>query len=156
MNTVQVKLRYLRHSARKFQPLTKALTGQSLASALAKTSVLPQDSARFINKLLKMAEAAAKSKELESKNVSIKEIYATIGPKIKRIRPNARGRANAYQKHLSHLVIVLTDRSNKPESKNMPKLQAADMNTADQDSADRNTADQDSADRNQATDLKDK
>lgn len=32
-------------------------------------------------------------------------IMADEGPRIKRMRPNARGRSNRYQKHLAHLTL---------------------------------------------------
>lgn len=104
--SVTIKLKYLRHSARKLRPVTRLMAGKSLDLAIRETAVMPQDSAGFINKALRMAKSAAEQKALTSDNVIVTQIFATTGPKIKRIRANARGRTNAYKKHLAHLTVV--------------------------------------------------
>ncbi len=104
--SVTIKLKYLRHSARKLRPVTRLMAGKNLDLAIRETSVMPQDSAGFINKALRMAKAAAEQKALTGENVIVTQIFATTGPKIKRIRANARGRTNAYKKHLAHLTVV--------------------------------------------------
>lgn len=102
---VTIKLKYVRHSAKKLRPYTRVVSGKNLEVALNETSVMPQDSARFIHKALLMAKAAAVAKEFDSEGLVVSEIMATEGPKIKRMRPNARGRSNSYQKHLAHIVV---------------------------------------------------
>lgn len=104
--SVTIKLKYLRHSARKLRPVTRLMAGKSLDLAIRETAVMPQDSAGFINKALRMAKSAAEQKALTGDNVIVTQIFATTGPKIKRIRANARGRTNAYKKHLAHLTVV--------------------------------------------------
>lgn len=106
---VTIKLNYVRHSAKKLRPYTRHFAGKGLEAAIDQSSVMPQDSAKFINKALKMAKAAAEAKEFTAKDMVIKEIMATEGPKIKRMRPNARGRSNSYQKHLAHLVVTVAE-----------------------------------------------
>jgi len=104
---VSVKLRYLRHSAKKLRPMARIFVGKSLDTALQSTALMTQDSAKFLHKALLMAQASAKDKELGD-NLVVSAIMATEGPKIKRMRPNARGRSNAYQKHLAHLTVSLS------------------------------------------------
>src|ERR1019366_2969897 len=104
---ITVKLRHLRHSAKKLRPVARLFVGQPLDKAIQATSVMSQDSAQFLHQALLMAQAAATDKELG--NVVVKTINATEGPKIKRVRPNARGRSNAYQKHLAHLVVTVDE-----------------------------------------------
>jgi len=107
MTKFTVKLRYLRHSPRKLRPYFAALRHQPLPEALNKISVVNSDTARFITQLLRSGEAAGKSKELSPDELEISQIYATDGPRIKRVRANARGRANHYEKKMAHLVIEL-------------------------------------------------
>lgn len=114
---VTIKLRYLRHSARKLNPYARLMLGKKLGDAINETSVMVQDSAKMINKALLMAKAAAEAKEFNSDNLSISEIFATVGPKIKRMRPNARSRSNAYIKHLAHLQVSVDA---TPEKKSKP------------------------------------
>ncbi|QQG50136.1 MAG: 50S ribosomal protein L22 [Candidatus Berkelbacteria bacterium] len=113
-----VKLRFLRHSARKLRPIVLLVRGKSLTDALNTTSVMPQHSAYDINKALKMAEAAAKQKQFDPAKMIVSAITATDGPKIRRQRPNARGRSNRYLKHLAHLVITVAETENEtPKTK---------------------------------------
>lgn len=105
--SVTVKLNYIRHSARKLQPVTRMFTGKPLNYAIDATNAMPQHSAQFLRKALLMAKAAATQRSLNVDDLVVAQAFATIGPKIKRMRPNARGRSNKYQKHIAHLVVVL-------------------------------------------------
>lgn len=106
-NTVTVKAKYLRHSARKLAPMLKLVRGKKLTVAIDQTSVWPQQSAQMVNKLLKSAASAAEAKEFNRDELIVTELMASNGPKVKRIRANARGRANRYIKHLAHLKLVV-------------------------------------------------
>lgn len=106
---VTIKLRYLRHSAKKLRPYARIFKGKNLVAAIDSTSVMSQDSAKYLRKALLMAKASATAKEFEPEKMMISEIFATEGPPIKRMRPNAKGRSNKYQKHLSHLTVSLAE-----------------------------------------------
>lgn len=127
--SVTVKLNYIRHSAKKLRPLARLLRGKNVDWAISTTAVMPQDSAGFVNKLLKMASAAASQKELNPSQMVIGEMMATEGPKIKRMRPNARGRSNKYQKHLAHLTITLNEAPADMKAKSAPKTKAQNPTT---------------------------
>lgn len=126
--SVTVKLRFLRHSARKLRPVALLVKGKNLTEALNTTSVMPQHSAGDINKALKMAQAAAKQKEFDPEKLVVSAITATDGPKIRRQRPNARGRANRYLKHLAHLTITVGEAEAKAEK---PTPKSKKSKTAD-------------------------
>ncbi len=108
--SVTVKLRYLRHSARKLRPYTRVVAGKSLEDAINQMAVMPQDSAKYIGQALSMAKSAAVAKEFLPENMIVSAISASEGPKVKRVRPNARGRGNAYFKHLAHLLVTLDEK----------------------------------------------
>lgn len=112
---VTVKLRYLRHSAKKLRPVGRLLIGQSLTAALNQTAVMSQDSARYLRQALLMAQSAAEQKELKADTTFVSTIMATEGPKIKRMRPNSRGRSNAYLKHIAHLNVTVSDDAPKSQ-----------------------------------------
>lgn len=116
--SVTIKLKMVRHSARKLAPVTKIIQGKNLLDAINQTAVMSQHSAHEINKALKMARAAATQKEFKADEMVVAQIFATQGPKIRRQRPNARGRANRYLKHLAHITVIVDEP--KPIEKSKP------------------------------------
>jgi len=106
---VTVKLNFVRHSARKIQPVARLFRGKNLEKAIIESSLMSQDSAGLLNKTFKMARSAAVAKEYDASKLVVSTISATVGPKIKRVRPNARGRANAYKKHLAHILVTVSE-----------------------------------------------
>lgn len=113
---VTIKSRFLRHSAKKLRPYARFFVGKSLNDSINKTMLMPQHSAQFIYKALLMARDSAITKEFKPEELVITELQANDGPKIKRMRPNARGRSNKYEKHIAHLVISV-DLQPKPKGK---------------------------------------
>ena len=111
MTVVTIKLRNQPHSARKLRPLISLYAGKKLTLVLDQSSVTKSDAAKITNKALKMAKAAAEQKHFDVDKLIVTEIFASQGPKIKRMRPNARGRSNKYIKHLAHLTIKVKEES---------------------------------------------
>lgn len=115
---ITIKLRYVRHSARKLAPVGRLFVGKNLEQSIDTSSLMPQQSAYFFNKAFRMAKAAATAKEFSPDKLVVTAISTTTGPAIKRVRPNARGRANAYQKHLAHIIVTVAvaeaDMTEKP------------------------------------------
>lgn len=112
---VKVTLKYLRHSPRKIRPVAKLIVGQKLERALDLTSVPANDSARFINKALKMVQAAAKQKEYDPSELTVQQVLANQGPKIKRMRAGSKSYQNRYLKHLAHLTVIVDEvKAKKP------------------------------------------
>jgi large subunit ribosomal protein L22 len=83
--------------------------------------VLPhvgKQAAAPIAKVLKTAIANAKQKGSDEGSLVIKEIQIGEGPRLKRWRPGARGRAKPYVRKMSHIRVVLeTTGSPKPVRK---------------------------------------
>lgn len=123
--SVTVKLRFIRHSARKLAPVARMFVGKSLEKSIEETSIMPQHSAMFLNKAFRMARAAATSKEFTPDKLVVSTITTTTGPKIKRMRPNARGRSNAYIKHLAHISVTV-DEVSEEIKKNTKKIAERD------------------------------
>jgi|GEM_PF-2052490 len=106
----RVSLRYQRHSSRKLQPLARLVSGKGLTEALELTKLMDTQSAALVHKALKMATSAAESKEMDRDKLFVSGIWATEGPKIKRVRANARFRSNRYLKHLAHITVEVAER----------------------------------------------
>ena len=85
-------LKYARISSRKVKIVADLIRGKDVKEALAIVKFTPKASSEIIEKLLKSAIANAENNhEMKSDNLYISEIYANQGPRLKRIRPAAKG-----------------------------------------------------------------
>ena len=67
-----------------------------------------------MEKLLQSAIVNAKNNfQLDEKNLYISKLTVDEGPKLKRWRPRAMGRAYAIQKKTSHITVVLKEKEVK-------------------------------------------
>lgn len=107
---VRAHLRYLHIAPRKVRLVVDLIRGLSVDQATDQLSVLSKRSARPILKLLNSAVANAEHNfKLERQNLRVKSIVANEGPRLKRFRPRAFGRAAGILKRMSHVTIVLED-----------------------------------------------
>lgn len=107
-------LRYLRIAPRKMRMVADLIRGKSVEEA--------QIILRFADKrgtvpLLKLLHSAVASGthnfQLEAQNLYIAKLVVDEGPKLKRVYPRARGRADQIQKKTSHITLVLDERVQK-------------------------------------------
>lgn len=107
---VRAHLRFLRISPRKVRLVIGLVRGMSVEQAVDQLTVVPKRAALPVLKLLNSAVANAEHNfQLERKNLIIKSIVANEGPKLKRFRPRAFGRAAEILKRMTHVTIVLED-----------------------------------------------
>ena len=105
---VTAKLRYLRIAPRKVRLVADLLRGKSVEEAQNILNFTQKRTAKPFSKLLKQGISNAKNNfQMEEKNLYISTILVDEGPKLKRIRPRARGQANEIQKKTSHITIIL-------------------------------------------------
>ena len=102
-------LSYLRIAPRKVRLLAGFLTGRRVPDALAQLSVTVKRSSEPLRKLIASAVANANRVERKADDLVIRAIRVNEGPKLKRFRPRAFGRAAVILKRSSHVTIVLTD-----------------------------------------------
>lgn len=89
---------------REVVALIKKLTPQDASERLpfvAKKAALP------LKKVLDSAIANARQREINVEDLAFKEIQISQGPKLKRWRAGARGRAKPYTRRMSHIRVVL-------------------------------------------------
>lgn len=109
------KSKYLHSSARKLRLVADAVRGQSVEVALARLFAMKKTkkSARLVDKTLKSAVSNCREKNasvsVDTKALMVKRIFVDMGPKIKRIRPRAQGRAYRIERKLSHLTVEVSD-----------------------------------------------
>jgi len=104
------ELKFFRISPKKIRPILKELKGKKALFALSCVDFLPQRAAFFIKKILKSVVANAENKGLDREKLIIKEFICNEGPRLKRWRPQARGRINTFSRKLSHLKVVVEEK----------------------------------------------
>lgn len=109
-NTQPVKAvaKYIRMSPYKVRRVLDQIRGRSYQEALMILEFLPYNASGPIWQVIHSAAANAKNNYgLDKKNLVIDEIFADEGPKLKRIRPRAQGRAYKILKPTCHITVVM-------------------------------------------------
>jgi len=107
---VVAKLNYLRITPRKVRLVADAIRGKTVGEAQIILNFLVKKAAQPLLKLLKSAVANARNNfQIEEANLYISKITVDEGPKYKRWRARARGRAAAIQKKTSHITLWLDE-----------------------------------------------
>jgi large subunit ribosomal protein L22 len=108
---VSATAKYVRGSTRKARLVTQAIKGKPVEEATALLRFMPQKAADDVARVLKSATANAENNHnLSADDLVIADAIANEGPKIKRWRPRAQGRAFPIHKGMTHITIVVADR----------------------------------------------
>ncbi len=89
------------------------IRGKNVNDAMSILRFTKKGATREIEKVLRSAISNAEQK---SENVDVDELvvakaYVNEGPRMKRIRPAPMGRAYRYQRRMSHITVVVEERS---------------------------------------------
>jgi len=104
--------KYLRISPTKCRAIANTVRGKDVSEALQILMFSPKKSARLIYKVLMSAIANAENNfGLKSENLYLSEIMINEGPRMKRMWPRSRGRADILQKRMSHITLTVRDRN---------------------------------------------
>jgi len=109
-NTQSVKAvaKYIRMSPQKVRRVLNQIRGRSYQEALMILEFLPYNAAGPVWQVVHSAAANAENNyALNKKKLIIEQTYANEGPKLKRIRPRAQGRANAILKPTCNITVVV-------------------------------------------------
>lgn len=105
---VQAIAKGVRMSPRKVGVVAALVRGRSVVEALTILSHTPRRSAEPVRKVIESARANADhNHSLKPDSLHIVEISVTPGPRYKRYRPAAHGRALPYQLKTSHIRVVV-------------------------------------------------
>ena len=114
--SVVAKLHYLRIAPRKVRLVADLVRGKSVEEAQTILNFTVKKATQPLLKLLNSAIANAKNNfQLEESNLYISRITVDEGPKYKRWRARARGRASEIQKKTSHVNLYLDEIVKKPK-----------------------------------------
>lgn len=106
--SVRAVAKYIRMSPHKIRRVLDQIRGRSYQEALMILEFLPYNASGPIWQVVHSAAANAKQNYgLDKKKLIIDEIFANEGPKLKRIRPRAQGRAYKILKPTCHITVVL-------------------------------------------------
>ena len=111
-NTQSVKAvaKYIRMSPHKIRRVLDQIRGRSYQEALMILEFLPYDASGPIWQVVHSAAANAKHNYgLDKKKLIVDEVFADEGPKLKRIRPRAQGRAYKILKPTCHITVVMKE-----------------------------------------------
>ena len=114
--------RYVRISPRKARSVINAIRGKDVNEAFAILTFSPKKAARIIYKVLQSAVAnAVNNFGLNEDALYVSEAYVNDGPRLKRIWPRGRGRADIILRRYSHITVVVRDREKEKELKEESK-----------------------------------
>ncbi|MCR5774820.1 MAG: 50S ribosomal protein L22 [Lachnospiraceae bacterium] len=106
------KLSFARIPVQKACFVLDAIRGKDVDEAVAILTYNPRHASEVILKLVNSAIANAENNNgMDRSKLYIAECYATQGPMLKRIQPRAQGRAYRILKRMSHINVVLDERS---------------------------------------------
>ncbi|MET0779718.1 MAG: 50S ribosomal protein L22 [Candidatus Saccharimonadales bacterium] len=95
-------------SPRKVAVVAALVRGRTVADALVILEHVPRRSALPVKKTIMSAQANADHNHgLKPDSLTIVEISVTPGPRLKRFRPAAHGRALPFQRRTSHIRVVV-------------------------------------------------
>ncbi len=106
------KLRGASVSPQKARLVANLVRGRDVSEAIEILAFTQKKSAPLIRKLVESAVANA---EQADDSVDVDELYVEtilvdMGPRLRRFRPRAQGRATRILKHTSHITVVLGTR----------------------------------------------
>lgn len=124
---VKAITRHVRISPLKVRDVVREICGLPASQALDILNFTPKKAAYLVGKTLRSGIANAENNhEMSADRLIVKEAQVGEGPRLKRIKPAARGSAHPIQKRSSHIRITLTDELPMPEPrKKAPAKKAA-------------------------------
>lgn len=95
-------------SPRKAGVVAALVRGRSVAAAITILEHTPRRASLPVKKIIQSAQAnATNNHNLQSNSLKLSSITVTPGPRMKRYRPAAHGRALPYEKKSSHIFVTV-------------------------------------------------
>jgi large subunit ribosomal protein L22 len=100
--------RFVRMSPTKIRRVADLVRHKPVEQALNALRFLPNRGARFVEQVLMSAVANAEDQgSVDVADLFVAEVFVNEGPRLKRIRPRARGSAYPIIKRLSHIHVTV-------------------------------------------------
>lgn len=101
--------RFIHTSPRKLRLVADMVRNMAPNKALDVLIITPKAAAKDLVKAINTAIANAKQVGLDIDKLVFKKLEINEGPRMKRYRAGARGRARPYKRKMAHIKIVLSD-----------------------------------------------
>jgi len=99
-------------SAKKARLVVDLVRGQPVDEALAILRFTTTPIAREVAKVVRSASANAENNyQLNPRELRVAQIFADEGPRLKRFRPQARGRINPILRPSCHITVIVEGQS---------------------------------------------
>lgn len=123
ISTTRAIAKGVQQAPRKVSLVASLVRGRTVADALTILEHTPKRAARSVAKVIASARAnAVNTHGFDEKTLVIQTLQVTAGPRLKRFRAAAMGRALPYQKKTSHIAVVV---AGELKPKKAPKAAAA-------------------------------
>jgi large subunit ribosomal protein L22 len=104
--------RFVRLSPRKVRLVVDEIRGKGVEDALSILKFVPKRSAALVAKAVRAAVANAEgTQSVDVDRLYVKRVTVDEGGMWKRFMPRAMGRATRIRKRLSHITVVVDERS---------------------------------------------
>lgn len=105
-------LRNVRVTPQKARLVADLVRGRDVPEAIEILSFTNKKTAPILRKLIESAVANAEQQDdgFDPDDAYIETIFVNAGPKLRRWRPRAQGRATRVEKKTSHITVVLANR----------------------------------------------
>lgn len=108
---VRAVSKYLRVSPHKVRLVADLVRGRKVSDALTILKYTTKKGGRLITKTLRSAVANAENtRSMDVETLFIKTILIDEGPRLKRWRPRAMGRATRILRGSSHITVILSEK----------------------------------------------
>ena len=105
-------MKFLRQSPYKVRFVLDSIRGKKVDHALDFLNLSNKKASKFISKALRSALSnySHKNENSDPSTLYVKKAFVDEGPKIKRFRPRAMGRAAKILKRTSHLTVIVENK----------------------------------------------
>lgn len=105
---VKAVAKYVGISHRKLGLVAEVARGKKVDEALALLKFFPTPGAKVLAKVIKSAAANAENNfQMPPSELRVVKVLVNQGATLKRVRPQARGRANPILRHSSHITVIV-------------------------------------------------
>jgi large subunit ribosomal protein L22 len=118
----QATAQYIRVAPRKVRLVADVIRKMAPNEAVLYLKTLSKHASEPLAKVISSALANAKVKNASADTLIFKTIEVMGGPAMKRWQPVAKGSAHAYKKRMTHIRVILVDRTIDSQ-KNISKTQ---------------------------------
>lgn len=122
---VRAAAKGVRMSPRKVGVVAALVRGRSVADALTILEHTPRRAAEPVRKVIESARANADyNHSYKAETLKIVSIQVSPGPRFKRYRPAAHGRALPFQRRTSHIFVTVDGEKRAPKKTAKPAAKA--------------------------------